>query len=59
VLVDQLGSYRHGQTHLHHHDFTYGQFGENLTVDGLPDYRRSTLPTGRHTSCDRTELRER
>ncbi len=37
VLVYQLDSYRHWQEHLGRNDFTYGQFGENLTVDGLPD----------------------
>src|SRR3954447_21473464 len=37
VLVYQLDSYRHWQQHLQRDDFTYGQFGENFTVDGLPD----------------------
>jgi ferredoxin-NADP reductase/MOSC domain-containing protein YiiM len=37
VLVYQLESYRHWQEHFGRDDFTYGQFGENLTVDGLPD----------------------
>jgi len=37
VLVYQIGSYRHWQRHLGRDDFSYGQFGENLTVDGLPD----------------------
>ncbi|MFD7588637.1 MOSC domain-containing protein [Kitasatospora sp. NPDC059811] len=37
VLVYQLSSYRHWQEHLERDDFTYGQFGENLTVDGLAD----------------------
>ncbi len=37
VLVYQLGSYRHWQEVLGRDDFTYGQFGENFTVDGLPD----------------------
>ena len=37
VLVYQLQSYRHWQHHLGRDDFSYGQFGENLTVDGLPD----------------------
>lgn len=37
VLVYQLASYRHWQRHFGRDDFGYGQFGENLTVDGLPD----------------------
>jgi ferredoxin-NADP reductase/MOSC domain-containing protein YiiM len=37
VLVYQLQSYRHWQHHLGRDDFSYGQFGENLTVDGLSD----------------------
>ena len=30
-------SYRYWQSELGRKDFTYGQFGENFTVDGLPD----------------------
>jgi ferredoxin-NADP reductase/MOSC domain-containing protein YiiM len=37
VLVYQIQSYRHWQEHFGRDDFQYGQFGENLTVDGLPD----------------------
>jgi ferredoxin-NADP reductase/MOSC domain-containing protein YiiM len=37
VFVYQIDSYRHWQRHFGRDDFTYGQFGENLTVDGLPD----------------------
>ena len=37
VLVYQIESYRHWQRHFGRGDFTYGMFGENLTVDGLPD----------------------
>jgi ferredoxin-NADP reductase/MOSC domain-containing protein YiiM len=37
VLVYQIDSYRHWQRHLGRDDFSYGQFGENLTVDGLSD----------------------
>ncbi|WP_329560443.1 MOSC and FAD-binding oxidoreductase domain-containing protein [Kitasatospora sp. NBC_01266] len=37
VLVYQLHSYRHWQEFLKRDDFSYGQFGENLTVDGLAD----------------------
>ncbi|WP_042418257.1 MOSC and FAD-binding oxidoreductase domain-containing protein [Streptacidiphilus anmyonensis] len=37
VLVYQLDSYRHWQEELGRDDFELGQFGENFTVDGLPD----------------------
>ena len=37
VLVYQIQSYRYWQQHFGRNDFSYGQFGENLTVDGLPD----------------------
>jgi ferredoxin-NADP reductase/MOSC domain-containing protein YiiM len=37
VFVYQTDSYRHWQTELKRSDFTYGQFGENFTVEGLSD----------------------
>ncbi|HXW80120.1 MAG TPA: MOSC domain-containing protein, partial [Acidimicrobiales bacterium] len=37
VLVYQLSSYRYWQQQLGRDDFVYGQFGENLTVEGLDD----------------------
>ena len=37
VMVYQMDSYRYWQTQLGRHDFAFGQFGENFTVDGLPD----------------------
>jgi ferredoxin-NADP reductase/MOSC domain-containing protein YiiM len=37
VLVYQLGSYDHWRRHFGRDDLSYGIFGENLTVDGLPD----------------------
>ncbi len=37
VLVYQIQSYDHWAQHFGRGDFGYGQFGENLTVDGLPD----------------------
>ena len=37
VLVYQLQSYKYWQQHFGRDDFTHGMFGENLTVDGLPD----------------------
>jgi MOSC domain-containing protein YiiM len=37
VLVYQRQSYEHWRQHLGRDDLEYGQFGENFTVDGLPD----------------------
>jgi ferredoxin-NADP reductase/MOSC domain-containing protein YiiM len=37
VLVYQIQSYRYWQRYFGRDDFGYGQFGENLTVDGLTD----------------------
>jgi ferredoxin-NADP reductase/MOSC domain-containing protein YiiM len=37
VFVYQIDSYRYWQNHLGRTDFTYGQFGENFTVEGLSD----------------------
>jgi ferredoxin-NADP reductase/MOSC domain-containing protein YiiM/ferredoxin len=37
VMVYQLDSYRYWERLLSRTDFSYGQFGENFTVDGLPD----------------------
>ncbi len=37
VMVYQIESYQHWQQHFGRDDFGYGLFGENLTVDGLPD----------------------
>jgi ferredoxin-NADP reductase/MOSC domain-containing protein YiiM len=37
VFVYQMDSYRYWQSFLGRNDFTYGQFGENFTVDGLAD----------------------
>ncbi len=37
VFVYQIDSYRYWQSELGRNDFTYGQFGENFTVDGLED----------------------
>ncbi|HEX3974644.1 MAG TPA: MOSC and FAD-binding oxidoreductase domain-containing protein [Solirubrobacteraceae bacterium] len=37
VYVYQLESYRYWEQQLGRTDFTYGQFGENFTVDGLAD----------------------
>ena len=37
VFVYQIDSYRYWEKQLGRSDFTYGQFGENFTVDGLSD----------------------
>jgi ferredoxin-NADP reductase/MOSC domain-containing protein YiiM/ferredoxin len=37
VFVYQIGSYRYWERELGRNDFVYGQFGENLTVEGLAD----------------------
>lgn len=37
VMVYQIQSYEHWRRHLGRDDLTYGNFGENLTIDGLPD----------------------
>ena len=37
VFVYQIGSYQYWEGQLRRKDFSYGQFGENFTVDGLAD----------------------
>ncbi len=37
VYVYQIDSYHYWQNELGRNDFSYGQFGENFTVEGLPD----------------------
>ena len=37
VFVYQIESYRYWQEQLKRADFVHGQFGENFTIDGLPD----------------------
>src|ERR1700678_1545134 len=37
VFVYQMDSYQYWESFLGRSDFTFGQFGENFTVDGLPD----------------------
>lgn len=37
VFVYQIESYRYWQEQLKRTDFVYGQFGENFTVEGVPD----------------------
>ncbi len=38
VFVYQTDSYRYWEKQLGRNDFTWGQFGENFTVDGLADH---------------------
>jgi ferredoxin-NADP reductase/MOSC domain-containing protein YiiM/ferredoxin len=37
VFVYQIDSYRYWEKYLKRDDFSYGQFGENFTIEGLPD----------------------
>ena len=37
VFVYQIESYRYWQEQLRRSDFVFGQFGENFTIEGLPD----------------------
>ncbi len=37
VMVYQIDAYRYWEAHLGRNDFSFGQFGENFTVVGLPD----------------------
>ena len=37
VFVYQIESYHHWQDQLKRTDFVHGQFGENFTIEGLPD----------------------
>jgi ferredoxin-NADP reductase/MOSC domain-containing protein YiiM len=37
VFVYQVGSYRYREAQLRRKDFSFGQFGENFTVEGLSD----------------------
>jgi len=37
VFVYQMDSYHYWEVFLGRNDFTFGQFGENFTVEGLPD----------------------
>ncbi|GCE22534.1 MOSC and FAD-binding oxidoreductase domain-containing protein [Dictyobacter kobayashii] len=37
VFVYQIASYHYWEQQLGRNDFVFGQFGENFTIDGLPD----------------------
>jgi ferredoxin-NADP reductase/MOSC domain-containing protein YiiM len=39
VFVYQIDSYHYWEQQLGRHDFSYGQFGENFTIDGLSDQK--------------------
>jgi MOSC domain-containing protein YiiM len=47
VMVYQLDSYRYWERQLSRLDFSYGQFGENFTVEGLPDVGSQACTSGR------------
>ncbi len=68
VFVYQIESYRYWEERLGRGDFTHGQFGENFTVEGLPDdevcigdrYRIGTAlfeVTQPRTTCYRVGIR--
>jgi ferredoxin-NADP reductase/MOSC domain-containing protein YiiM len=68
VFVYQIESYRYWEERLNRRDFTYGQFGENFTMEGLPDdevcigdrYRIGTAlfeVTQPRTTCYRVGIR--
>jgi MOSC domain-containing protein YiiM/ferredoxin-NADP reductase len=68
VFVYQIDSYRYWQERLGRGDFVHGQFGENFTIDGLPDdvvcigdrYRIGTAlfeVTQPRTTCYRVGIR--
>jgi MOSC domain-containing protein YiiM len=55
VFVYQMDSYRYWQSHLGRNDFIYGQFGENFTVDGLPDAGSVETAVGSAARCSETQ----
>jgi MOSC domain-containing protein YiiM len=68
VFVYQSESYRYWEERLGRRDFTHGQFGENFTIEGLPDdevcigdrYRIGTAlfeVTQPRTTCYRVGIR--
>lgn len=68
VFVYQFESYRYWEERLGRRDFTHGQFGENFTIEGLPDdevcigdhYRIGTAlfeVTQPRTTCYRVGIR--
>ena len=68
VFVYQIESYRHWEAQLGRRDLVHGQFGENFTIEGLPDdevcigdrYRIGTAlfeVTQPRTTCYRVGIR--
>src|SRR2546430_9418136 len=68
VFVYQIESYRYWEERLGRRDFTHGQFGENFTIEGVPDdevcigdrYRVGTAPfevTQPRVTCYRVGIR--
>ena len=54
--VYQMDSYRHWEQQLGRSDFTFGQFGENFTVEGLPDGEVCIGPTVIELAARRFEV---
>ena len=58
VFVYQMDSYHYWQRELKRDDFTFGQFGENFTVEGLADSevcdRRPLSGSAAHCSKSRS-----
>ena len=54
VFVYQIDSYRYWQSQLGRNDFTYGQFGENFTVEACPTKRCAlAIVTGSAALCSK------
>jgi MOSC domain-containing protein YiiM len=51
VFVYQIDSYNYWQSRLGRNDFTYGQFGENFTVDGPTKRCALAIATGSVALC--------
>jgi len=54
VLVYQVESYEHWRRELRRDDLTPGIFGENFTVEGLPDDHASETGNGSDKPCSRS-----
>jgi MOSC domain-containing protein YiiM len=55
VFVYQMESYRYWQEQLKRTDFVHGQFGENFTIEGLPDNAVSSATVIRSAArCSRS-----
>src|SRR5579863_1921957 len=58
VFVYQMDSYHYWDSLLGRSDFTFGQFGENFTVEGLPDNERGSLRRRRDTLVGQSFYRD-